>query len=98
MLLSTEKYNFGTYNYTVLTSRAFNICYICHFTCVNFLLFFLTVQSNSAVLFYRRHAVISKCVQIGMAGIMMAVFHLTTWLFIFSWIHTDLVHADECTQ
>lgn len=46
----------------------------------------------------RRHAVISKRVQIGMTDITMAVFHLTTWLFIFSWVQADLVHADECTQ
>jgi len=68
------------------------------FTYINNLLFFLTVQSNVAILYCRRHAVISKRAQIGMADITMAVFHLTTWLFIFSWVQADLVHADECTQ
>lgn len=74
------------------------VCYFCRFTCFNILLIFLTVQSNAAILYYRRHAVISKRVQIGMADITMAVFHLTTWLFIFIWVRADLVDADECTQ
>ena len=98
LLLITERHEFRNLQLHRAHVHAWNFCYFCSFTCVSILLVVLTVQSNAAILFYRRHAVISKRVQFGMADITMAVFHLTAWLFIFSWVHADFVHADECTQ